>query len=61
MNDQNTASGLQGTRLPTIGNNGAVLLSKAYRDKLIAVVNALLNLEFVIWNLFGNWCLEFGI
>jgi hypothetical protein len=46
MNGQNTG-GLQGTRLPDIGRNGAALLSKVYRNRLIALANALANLEVI--------------
>ncbi len=45
MSKSNNNSGLQGTRLPPIKNNGAKLLEKEYRDRLIAVANALCNLE----------------
>jgi hypothetical protein len=48
MNDQDTSPGLQGSRLPAIASNGAEILAKEYRDRLINVTNAVCNLEVIV-------------
>ena len=48
MSDKNTPTNTQGTRLPPIGQNGAALLSKEYRDAVVNIVNAVRNLEVIL-------------